>query len=135
MKDKDLIVEYSVTGLNTFSQLFHKFQIKIGFTDSNIVQRLMMVHSEISEAFEAYRKNKFANVKAQKLDCVVIDGSEAFKEHFEANIKDTMEDEIADAMIRLLAFCGENNIDIEYHIKEKMKYNQLRGFKFGGKKF
>jgi len=42
---------------------------------------------------------------------------------------------MADSIIRLLAMCAENNIDIEKHIQLKMKYNELRGFKYGGKKF
>lgn len=48
--------------LNELARKFHQFQIDAGFTDSNITQRLMLVVSEISEAFEAYRKDKYADM-------------------------------------------------------------------------
>lgn len=124
-------MEYKVKGLNELSKQFHQFQVKMGFTDANITQRLMLITSEVAEAFEAYRKDRFCNFTPGKQ--YVKD--EEFKEDFERQIKDTMEDEMADVIIRALAFCGENNINIEAHIKDKMKYNELRGFKFGGKKF
>ncbi len=124
---------YNVKGLNKLSKQLHDFQIKAGFIDSNIAQRLMLVHSEISEAFEAFRKNNYAQKRYFKERMK----NEPQKENifFQELIKDTIEDEIADAIIRLLAFCGENNIDIEFHITEKMKYNELRGYKYGNKKF
>ena len=134
-------MEYNVEGMNDLSKLLNAFQIKKGFTDSNITQRLMLVMSEVSEAFEAFRNDKFANVKEferlQKYEEDACDDTKEFfsEQNFRYYIKDTLEDEIADTIIRLLAFCGENNINIEYHIKQKMKYNELRGFKFGGKKF
>ena len=122
--------KYNLEGLNDLSKKLHDFQINAGFTDSSITQRLMLVHSEISEAFEAFRKDKRFNNKS-----IWYTTDEEYKNTFEYNIKDTLEDEIADSIIRLLAFCGENDIDIEKHIKFKMKYNHLRGFKYGGKKF
>lgn len=53
---------------------------------------------------------------------------------FETDIKDTFEDEIADCFIRLFDLCGRYKIDIESHIKAKMKYNSLRE-KLHGKKY
>jgi len=126
-------MEYRVEGLNELSKQLHKFQIKMGFTDSNISQRLMLCASEIFEAFEAYRKNKICERTSEALINMQLEVD--FKEIFEKLVKDSLQDEIADATIRLLAFCGENNIDIEKHIKLKMQYNELRGFKYGSKKF
>ena len=120
--------------LNELAKKFHKFQIDAGFTDSNVTQRLMLVVSEVSEAFEAYRKGKYADIEGFEAGIQAPFKIE-FKEAFEDNIKDSLEDEIADSIIRLLAFCGENNIDIEKHVELKYEYNQLRGFKYGGKKF
>jgi len=141
-------MNYNVKGLNDLSKQFHEFQINAGFADSNITQRLMLVHSEISEAFEAYRKDKYARLTdfealvsksriIQKDPSYVgtISPEFAWKTKFESCIKDSFEDELADVIIRLLALCAENNIDIERHIQLKMKYNELRGFKYGGKKF
>lgn len=125
-------MDYKVEGLNELSEQLHQFQVDMGFKDSNITQRLMLVMSEVAEAFEAYRKDKFCN-KPPLYGMTFKD--DKFKSFFEREIKDTMQDEIADTIIRLLAFCGENNINIEQHIKSKMRYNELRGFKYGGKKF
>lgn len=127
------VEEIKTKGLNELAKIFHQFQIDAGFTDANITQRLMLVVSEISEAFEAYRKDNLCKGNFHRVEAASYD--ESFKNRFERDIKDTLEDEIADAIIRLLAFCGENNIDIEKHVALKYKYNQLRGFKYGGKKF
>jgi len=129
---------YSVGGLNKLAKEFHEFQTNAGFTDSNITQRLMLVHSEITEAFEAFRKDKYANLKQFEKNVEVFknyDGNLMWKEQFRSLMKDTFEDELADALIRILAICEENNVDIEKHIKYKMKYNEMRGYKYGGKKF
>lgn len=131
-------MNYKTKGLNELSNNLHEFQMKAGFTDSSISQRLMLVHTEISEAFEAFRTDHFANRKDFELlmhGCTPGNSPDHFKDSFEKHIKDSMEDEMADAVIRLLAFCGENGIDIEHHINQKMKYNELRGYKYGGKKF
>jgi len=127
-------MDYKTKGLNDLSTQFHDFQVRAGFTDSNITQRLMLVHSEISEAFEAHRKDKRCRVEDYEQGYRHQEGEQK-KAGFELHVKDSLEDEIADAVIRLLAFCGENNIDIEKHIELKMEYNEMRGFKYGGKKF
>ena len=41
-------------------------------------------------------------------------------------IKDSFEDELVDTIIRILNLCGYYNIDIDEHIRLKMKYNQMR---------
>jgi len=137
-------MNYKTKGLNDLSKQFSDFQTRMGFTNSDITQRLMLVMSEVSEAFEAYRKEHYAKLIPflnKTLYSVISDlpscepNNQEYKELFEAQIKDTFEDEIADTIIRLLAICGENNIDIENHIIAKMKYNEMRGFKYGGKRF
>ena len=126
---------YKVKGLNELSNQLHDFQVRAGFTDSNVTQRLMLVVSEVSEAFEAYRKDRRCRVKDYIKGYKHHESVAQKKAGFELHVKDSLEDELADAVIRLLAFCGENNINIEQHIEMKMEYNELRGFKYGGKKF
>ncbi|MFW5847488.1 MAG: hypothetical protein ACOCVF_01025 [bacterium] len=130
--------------LNNLTKKLHQFQVEAGFDNSDITLRLMLTASEIFEAFEAYRKDKFVNDKVKDFEWSIQNNPfpndtekhlDYWKEQFEKYIKDTMEDEIADAIIRLLGFCGENNVNIEWHILNKMKYNNLRGYKYGGKKF
>lgn len=126
---------YIVKGLNRLSKQFHQFQIDAGFTDSDVTQRLMLVVSEISEAFEAFRKDRYARTDEYINGYDHQDDLEQKRAGFELHIKDSFEDEIADSVIKLLTLCGENNIDIEKHIQLKMKYNESRGFKYGGKEF
>lgn len=153
---------------------------------------LCLVISELMEAVEADRKGKHANrvnfeycMKQRKRD----DGE--FMYAFKQDIKDSVEDELADACIRMLdlaglrgydldsfdyegsdtedysdmtftesmfricvyvtdnfyrdepfillneifAFCRDRNIDIFWHIKQKMKYNELRPYKHGDKSY
>ena len=42
--------------------------------------------------------------------------------------------ELADCIIRILDYCGHENIDIENVIKIKHEYNKTRSYKHGGKR-
>lgn len=113
------------TGFNRASQsIFADNKVK-GFWDKerNVGEMLMLVTSELGEAMEAHRKGRFAdwtNVKQEGFG-------------FEEGIKDTFEDEIADAIIRLLDMCGGLSIDIERHINHKLMYNRSRPHLHGKK--
>lgn len=73
-----------------------------GFHDEpiDIPRALMLTVSELAEALEADRKNKRADLSAffDKEPCEIF----PFREKFEVHVKDTFEDELADATIRLL---------------------------------
>ncbi|MBR1777265.1 MAG: hypothetical protein IJ752_01605 [Alphaproteobacteria bacterium] len=87
-------------------------------------RRLALIQSEVSEALEACRKNRRA-------DRVAFEKEGATKEAFEKYIKDSFEDELADALIRILELAETEGIDIEAHVVAKMKYNAERPYKFG----
>jgi NTP pyrophosphatase (non-canonical NTP hydrolase) len=129
-------MKYKLNGLNELSKQFNSFVVEMGFDNNDIPLRIALIHSEVSEAFEAYRKDKYANINKYNENVISIDKSdEKFKELFENTMKDSFEDELADSIIRLLDLCGKLNINIEKHIELKMRYNEMRGYKFGGKKF
>jgi len=48
------------------------------------------------------------------------------KDYYEEYVKGTVEEEIADAVIRLLDLAGACGIDLDWHVKAKMAYNEKR---------
>ena len=88
---------------------------------------LCLVISELMEAVEADRKN--AHSDESILDCFMepekYKGSIGFNGYFEMNIKDTVEDELADAVIRLLDLAGQHNIDIHTSTIENISKDSL----------
>ena len=102
-------------------------------------QRLALIMSEAGEAVEANRKGRFAKLSefeehVNELGRIKSEGDEyVFKSGFIHFIKDTLEDEIADTIIRLLDLSGYMKIDIQRHIDLKLKYNKLRAYKHGKK--
>lgn len=180
--------------LNKLRDKAYKCAVVHGWHDENLSDEhfLCLVISELMEAVEADRKGIHANranfeyyMKQRKRD----DGE--FMYAFKQDIKDSVEDELADACIRMLdlaglrgydldsfdyegsdtedysdmtftesmfricvyvtdnfyrdepfillneifAFCRDRNIDIFWHIKQKMKYNELRPYKHGDKSY
>ena len=68
-------------------------------------ERFALMHSELSEAFEAVRKD-------------------AMDDHLPN--RRGVEAELADALIRILDYCGDNNLDIGGAFVEKLQYNRQR---------
>lgn len=128
-----------MNNLNELSKQIYKENKLRGFdvAKDNTGQVLMLVVSELAEALEADRKNRYAGLvqfKQDMLEMNEFDDENTFRKlAFEHNIKDTFQDEIADAFIRLFDLCGGYDIDIEKHIELKRKYNSTREFKHGKK--
>lgn len=126
--------------LNKACKIQHEAVLAKGFEHQPIATNLMLIVSELSEALEADRHNRHADFKkfgdTYELEMSDFAGTfpnrpPAFKTAFEVGIKDTFEDEIADAFLRLMDLCGEYGIDIEKHIQMKAEYNKLRPNKHG----
>lgn len=79
-----------------------------GESDRNIGELLMLIISELGEALEAHRKNRFADF--DNFDKLIEQGSNKTS-CFEMCIKDTFEDEISDVFIRLFDLCGYLGIE------------------------
>ena len=128
--------------LNQLATEIHENAKSKGFFDSekNIGEMLCLIHSEVSEALEADRiglnarwddYQHFLNkTDADLIHCGEKAGTQ-FKTAFEGCIKNTFEDEMADIIIRVLVLCAYKGIDIERHIKAKMRYNASRPHKHG----
>lgn len=109
-------------GLNKSAQIIFQNNKAKGFWDNerNVGELLMLVTSELGEAMEAHRKGRFANGHS------MATSYSTWKEWFEKHYKDTFEDEIADAVIRLLDLSAGLGIDLEKHINAKVRYNESR---------
>jgi NTP pyrophosphatase (non-canonical NTP hydrolase) len=124
-------------GLNQLSEQVHQNNVEKGFWEGqkNVGELLMLVVSELGEAIEAHRKGNIASFNMlkdmQKEGYTWEDSNLSFKSSFEEEIKDTFQDEIADAIIRLLDLSAGLGIDIGWHIDQKLNYNKTRPHKHG----
>lgn len=88
-----------------------------GFHDTKLSNDhfLMLVITELSEAVEADRKNKESDYArfGAAVNLQPITTNKMWKDAFEECIKDTVEDELADAVIRLLDLAGLRGISLE----------------------
>lgn len=128
--NNDNVMAEEVVKLNKMAEIIHAGNVTRGFYDNPVEfgTNLMLVTSELAEALEADRKCRHAKMVEFEED--MRDGID-FKKSFEYNIKDTVEDEIADAMIRMFDIAGYMGIDISKHIALKLNYNATRGYKHG----
>lgn len=114
--------------LNSLAQDVYNANKEKGFHDSNrsFAETAMLIVSEISEAVEADRKGK--RTDPRDLNFTYADFiAEQFKaEYFKDHIKDTVEDELADAFIRILDEAGRRGMDIGAHVRLKLAYNKTR---------
>lgn len=101
---------------NALAHGFHK-------NNQNTGEMLMLIVSELAEALEADRTGN----RCEKN----IDIESLSNDQFKTLVKDTFEDELADAVIRVADLCGYLKIDLESHIKAKMRYNESRPYKHG----
>lgn len=111
----------------------HEIAKSKGFWNSdnrNFGELLMLIVSELGECLEAHRKGRWAFLDLYKRELKANEFESAFK----LQIKDSVQDELADTFIRLFDLCEALDIDIERFIDLKMKYNQTRE-KLHGKKY
>lgn len=103
-----------------------------GFWDKerNIGELLMLITSELAEAMEAHRGRK--NILNR--EAFEKNEEEDFNYAFNTFVKDSFEDELADAAIRLFDAFGGLGIDMDFHIENKLKYNKSRA-RLHGKKY
>lgn len=99
------------TALETQATLISQFMQAQGFWESdNTGEKIALMHSELSEALEADRKN---------LDAEHIPGFTG------------VEEELADVIIRILDFAGHHNLRLGEALSAKITYNLTRPFKHG----
>lgn len=85
-----------------------------------------LIHSEVSEAFEAYRTT--GHTKPTSQGAINPDGTVTLGK------PEGVPSELADIVIRCLDTAEECGIDLESAILEKLAYNESRTHMHGGKK-
>lgn len=93
------------TDLDTMQSLAEECRIRTRFGKALVAEKLVLIHSEVSEAMEAARKN-------------LMDDKLAHRKGIEV--------ELADAVIRILDLCGALELDLAGAIQEKLSYNARR---------
>ena len=135
-------IEDSIIRININEQCEkqHRNMLRKGFDGKDFARDLMLIVSELSEALESDRKGKDANKLPEctaksllyRLGDIDLDEG-VWKRFFESYVKDTIQDEIADALLRIMDLCGRYRIDIDTHVAIKSYYNSLRKQKHGKK--
>jgi NTP pyrophosphatase (non-canonical NTP hydrolase) len=125
--------------LNEIAAQVHRQAIESGFypvgREFNVGEKLMLIVSELGEALEADRtKKRIPPGLSMGAVCGWVKDKD-FRSSFEKYVKDTFEDEIADAIIRILDLVAALSIDIDAHVQAKMRYNAGREFRHGGKAY
>ncbi|MDR2887689.1 MAG: hypothetical protein LBV26_06805 [Bacteroidales bacterium] len=110
--------EVNQFGINNRTVIKHAF----------FAQKIALIHSEASEALEADRKRRYTPTN---ISLNGPDFGDWSTQKFEILIKNTVEDELSDVIIRVLDLCGYLGIDVEKHVELKMRYNESRGYKHG----
>ena len=102
--------------LNELKDRAYKIAKAHGWHDKELSDEtyLMLIITEIAEAVQADRDNRHADIEAFKKYEDRID----FKENFERQIKNTVEDELADVVIRCLSFAGHRRWDLQHALDE-----------------
>jgi NTP pyrophosphatase (non-canonical NTP hydrolase) len=103
------------------AQEVHDVNHANGWFDSGrtVGEGIALLHSEVSEAFDAWRKHGFEDVTTESLPADKPEGYGS---------------ELADVLIRLLDQADRDGVNLVAEFERKLAYNRTRGYRHGGRK-
>ncbi len=134
--------------LSTWSKEIHLNAVNHGWWDDtrSFPEIIALVHSELSEALEEYRNGRPMLYYPCRMGGVCIEedarnnntcGSKAITPDGGCSAQSDKPEgiaiELADAIIRILDYCGHAGIDMDAAIRIKHQYNLTRSYRHGGK--
>lgn len=135
------VIEFAV-GFNAYKRAVHACAVEHGWwndpdtgepVDRNMGEMIALMHSELSEALEAYRDDepvihyKYPNYAPARYESSPEIAGTIGKPCGIAS-------EFADVIIRILDTCERDGIPITEALVQKHKYNLTRPYRHGGKK-
>ena len=111
-QEKDFIDRNTQMTISEWQVAIHTLAVSKGWYDGprGVPELLCLIHSEVSEALEAYRDSP------------------------EDHLSSLFSEELADIFIRLADMAEYLEIDLEKAIIEKHEYNKTRTFRHGNKR-
>lgn len=113
--------------LSKISEEIHNYHKKNGDYDipTTLPDKSMMVVNEISAAINSFSKEKRANPVDLNIVLRMYDMKMSlFERYYVEKIEGSVEDELTDALIKLLDIIGYLGIDIDNHLQAKLLYLQ-----------
>lgn len=129
--------------LTEFSKEVHQNAVDHGWWEKEVSfgEVIALCHSELSEALQEYRENMPMEYKrcmfnkdvCEQKACVAYETG-GCDGKLMSDKPEGVAVEFADCILRILDYCGKENIDIERILLEKHKYNKSRPYRHGGKR-
>ena len=131
--------------LNELSKEIHQTAVEHGWWNPtpSFGEVIALCHSELSEGLEEHRADRPMVWRK----CMTCDGDTPCMEAGCGDWEDGVCEldclspkpegiavEMADCLIRILDWAGDEGVDMDAIVRDKMKYNKTRPFRHGGKK-
>lgn len=125
------------TGLKELCEVSSKIALEHGWKNDFVTQMLLTI-TEISEAVEEFRNHRRLDEIWYSKTMKSEDGSSSTTTASSAGEPGAKPEgipiELADAMIRICDFCGQNGVDLLKAVRIKTEFNRTRSYRHGGKR-